>query len=1064
MARKTILSPYYTFTPSTKTILIPQPVLRERIQLITNVTTNQVIYNFSDSNLKFTSYSITTDSIGNTFTTVVLQYNTAGMSATDRLEIIVDDFNETFQPAETQMDPVNKLRVSNPQALIDTDFEYSVQATKWESVAMINNRPFAYFNVNSPLTITDVTATNGSRTITVNTTTPPAAGTPVYILDTTFAGADGLFIVDSIVAGTSFSYTAKIRFTGTTGSIFVSGTTSAYQGTVYTGAAIGISSITNSGTAVTITTSVPHGLALGNELALTGTSASTNAPNGSWVVSTVTSPTVFSFQVTNAPTGSITGGTLYCRPTGTFNHRPFDGGVTFSTNAQSHNQQMIRQTRRYFRYQSGKGIQISTGTLLKPSINIDGITSSGTTVTVTTKIQHNLNPGVTIQVSRCNEPAYNGSFVVATVLDPYKFTYTALSAPSTSPASGPYVLSVTGWNGAQVRVGSFDSQNGIFFEYDGSTLFAVRRSSTYQLSGFVSVTVGSSTVTGQTVNGVTTLFSKQLQPNDFIVIRGMSYRVENINSDTSMTIQPAYRGAANLSNVIVSKTTELRIPQSQWNIDRLDGAGPSGFTIDLSRMQMFYMDYSWYGAGFIRWGVRGATGDVIYCHKLINNNINYDAYMRSGNLPARYEAATFARTSLLTSTMSNTDTTINVSDHSNWATAGTIWVRNASQSEFINYTGKSQVASLTGTTVSGSAVISMASTTGVVVGQYVQGTGIPYGATVQSIATNTSVTISQVATFSATSTIIFGPTLTGLTRTQAGGTLTFTTTANSPTMTGVSTAGVQIGQYISGTNIPPGAYVVSFVTNTSVTMSEGATGSGSISVIFSPMGQTTAQTFTYNAVAPTVVESHAPEFAPTISHWGTSVIMDGRFDDDKSFVFTRGMTTALSVNSGVNNAIMSFRVAPTVSNGVTSSTLGTRELINRMQMVLRNLDCFSNGQFLITLVLNGTVSSATPNWTSQGGSSLAQYIIHSASTTLTGGEVVYGFFLNTAGGTTNFTTTSFELALLRDLGNSILGGGAAAANAAIYPDGPDIITIMAQNIGVGSSNILARVSWTEAQA
>lgn len=1063
MARKTILSPYYTFTPSTRTIIIPQPVLRERIQLITNVTTNQVIYNFSDSNLKFTSYTITTDSVGNTFTTVVLQYNTAAMSASDRLEIIVDDYNETFQPAETLMDPVNKLRTSNPQALIDTDFEYSVQATKWESVAMINNRPFAFFNVNAPITITDVTATNGSRTITVATTTPPSVGTPFYILDTSFAGADGLYIVDTVSAGVNFTYTAKIRYTGTTGSIFVTGVTSVYQGTIYTGAAISISGITYSGTAITVTTSVPHGLALGNEIALTGTTASTNAPNGSWVVSTVTSPTVFVFQAINTPTGTVTGGTLYGRPTGTFNHRPFDGGVTFSTNAQSHNQQMIRQTRRYFRYQSGKGIQVSTGTLLRPSLNVDSITSSGTTVTVVTKLQHNLEPGVTIAVARCNETAYNGSFTVVSVLDPYRFTYTALSAPSAATASGSFVLSVTGWNGAQVRVGAFDSQNGIFFEYDGTVLVAVRRSSTYQIAGFSSFTAGSSTVTGQTVNGVTTLFSKQLQPNDFIVVRGMTYRVENINSDTSMTIQPPYRGASNLSNVIISKTIDLRIPQSQWNIDRLDGAGPSGFLIDLSRMQMFYIDYSWYGAGFIRWGVRGATGDVIYCHKLINNNINYDAYMRSGNLPARYECSTFGRVSLLTATLSNSDTTINLNDHTNYATAGTIWVRNNSQSEFINYTGKSQVASLTGTTVSGSNVITMASTTGVVVGQAVQGTGIQYGSTVQSIATNTSVTLSQVCLFSATSTILFGPTLTGLTRAQTGGTLTFTTTSGSPVMTGASTTGVQIGQYVTGSNIPPGTYVISFVTNTSVTLSDGATGSGSISVTFNPMGQTTAQTFTFSATAPVVIESHAPEFSPTISHWGTSVIMDGRFDDDKSFVFTRGMTTALSVTNGFNNAIMSFRIAPTVSNGITASTLGTRELINRMQMVLRNLDCFSNGQFLITLVLNGTVSSATPNWISQGGSSLAQYIIHTAATTITGGEVVYGFFLNTAGGA-NFTTTSFELTLLRDLGNSILGGGAATSNTGIYPDGPDIITIMAQNIGTGASNILARVSWTEAQA
>ena len=59
-------------------------------------------------------------------------------------------------------------------------------------------------------------------------------------------------------------------------------------------------------------------------------------------------------------------------------------------------------------------------------------------------------------------------------------------------------------------------------------------------------------------------------------------------------------------------------------------------------MQMFYMDYSWYGAGFIRWGFRATDGNVIYVHKVPNNNFNTEAYMRSGNLPARYEVNTLS--------------------------------------------------------------------------------------------------------------------------------------------------------------------------------------------------------------------------------------------------------------------------------------------------------------------------------------------------------------------------------------------------------------------------------------
>jgi hypothetical protein len=198
--------------------------------------------------------------------------------------------------------------------------------------------------------------------------------------------------------------------------------------------------------------------------------------------------------------------------------------------------------------------------------------------------------------------------------------------------------------------------------------------------------------------------------------------------------------------------------------------------------------------------------------------------------------------------------------------------------------------------------------------------------------------------------------------------------------------------------------------------------------------------------------------------------MDGRFDDDKSFVFTQGSqvdaSTTTAVAGNVNNAIMSFRIAPSVSNGVSGSQLGSRELVNRMQMVLRQLDVFTNGQFLITLVLNATPSTAQA-WVSVGGSSLAQYCRYTSATTITGGETVFGFYTNPPGtvGSTSYVTTQQDLTLVRDLGTSILSGGSANSNTGIYPDGPDTITIMARNLtSATSQNLSARLSWTEAQA
>ena len=144
-------------------------------------------------------------------------------------------------------------------------------------------------------------------------------------------------------------------------------------------------------------------------------------------------------------------------------------------------------------------------------------------------------------------------------------------------------------------------------------------------------------------------------------IRDSSYRVDGIISDTQMVIFPDYRGpSANF--VPVTKTVETEWNQSDWNIDRCDGTGKTGYNLDTTKMQMFYMDYSWYGAGFVRWGFRALNGDVIYAHKIPNNNQNTEAYMRSGNLPARYEVNTIPPATVATRTISNSDTTIYIAD------------------------------------------------------------------------------------------------------------------------------------------------------------------------------------------------------------------------------------------------------------------------------------------------------------------------------------------------------------------------------------------------------------------
>ena len=1006
MAKKLVRT--YTFTAASKTIAFLGNYTLNQLLLITNTTRNIIIYNFADASLGATrSYNSTTDT-----TTFTLTYNTAAaMANADTLQVYVDDvYNET-RPDLALMDPVDKQRFSTPQALIDTDFEYGTQISKWENLIMTNNRPFAFAVPTQIPFINSMTMNTNSRTVTIvlGTGNAPANGTPITVQDTYLLIANGNYLIETGGGTNTFTYTARGTNTTTITSIFDANKTNVFRGQLYTGANIGgAPTMTFTSSLINVTTTVPHGLSLGNEIAITGSTASTNAPNGSFIVSTVLSPTRFAYYV---PTGSIPTGTLsgagariYMRPQGQVLHRPFDGGVQFSSNGGSNFEHTLRQTRRYFRYQSGKGLQVSSGTILKPNLQIDILRSSGTTVTVQTKEQHNMLPGDTIVISGANEAAYNGTFLVSNVTGFNTFTYTALSTPSAATASGIFYLSIVGWHGAVNRLGIFDNQNGIFFEFDGQILSAVRRTSTFQLSGEVTVVSGSNTII-QTNASFPTIFSKQLTPGDYIVIRGASYRVIDIASDVSMSISPSYRGA-NSQFVIASKTQDFKFPQSTWNLDKMDGTGPSGYNIDLSKMQMFYIDYSWYGAGSIRWGFRAANGNVTYCHRVLNNNVNTEAYMRTGNLPARYESLTQPPTTILGASFDTAATTLTVSSSAGFPLSGTLCIRDASKYEYVTY----------------------------------QGTG--------------STTFNIVRREQSGSL--------GLPMTMASG-------SNVALITQAATASLQIGQRVIGPAFPDGTFI-SAISSSFIVLTQAATASNPVALV-APMGVGTASVFTYSATAPVAVELAYPSFAPSISHWGTSVIMDGRFDDDKSLLFTYGQSVATNIPVGQTRALFSIRIAPSVDNGLPAA-FGARELTNRMQLVLRSLGVATNQtvsgsavNLLVRANLNGLPSgSASIPWTNAVSgsttavnSSLAQIADYAGQNyQVVGGETTAGFFVDGTG--------TSDLSLVRDLGNSILGGGGLTSNIQIYPDGPDVLTFTAQNVGLNTVNVFSRLGWTEAQA
>lgn len=79
-----------------------------------------------------------------------------------------------------------------------------------------------------------------------------------------------------------------------------------------------------------------------------------------------------------------------------------------------------------------------------------------------------------------------------------------------------------------------------------------------------------------------------------------------------------------------------KITQTNWNGDTLDGSGDagnlSGHLLDVSKDNIYWIDFHWSGAGRIRFGVV-IDGKRIICHSVNNANANNLPYMRTGSLP-----------------------------------------------------------------------------------------------------------------------------------------------------------------------------------------------------------------------------------------------------------------------------------------------------------------------------------------------------------------------------------------------------------------------------------------------
>ena len=199
----------------------------------------------------------------------------------------------------------------------------------------------------------------------------------------------------------------------------------------------------------------------------------------------------------------------------------------------------------------------------------------------------------------------------------------------------------------------FDSSHRFKDNSLWSTATTGTASATFDVNeGLVDLTVDNS-INSEVVRETTKVFSYQpgkslLIMNTFVMEpskTGLRQRVGYYGDSNGIYLELANSvlyivKRSSVSGVLV----DTRVAQSSWNNDNLDGTGPSGLTLDISKAQILWMDIEWLGVGSVRTGFV-INGEFVLCHIFNHANLITSTYITTASLPLRYEIKNTAATS-----------------------------------------------------------------------------------------------------------------------------------------------------------------------------------------------------------------------------------------------------------------------------------------------------------------------------------------------------------------------------------------------------------------------------------
>lgn len=129
-----------------------------------------------------------------------------------------------------------------------------------------------------------------------------------------------------------------------------------------------------------------------------------------------------------------------------------------------------------------------------------------------------------------------------------------------------------------------------------------------------------------------------------------------------------------IRSTISSSTVDTLVDQANWNIDKMDGTGPSKIVLDPTKQQIVYLQYQWLGSGSIFWYFV-VNGIAIPVHQFNNANLISTLYSQTATLPIQVEienvSSTTATTMEFTCCSLSTNGGISQHGHLNSVSSGT---------------------------------------------------------------------------------------------------------------------------------------------------------------------------------------------------------------------------------------------------------------------------------------------------------------------------------------------------------------------------------------------------------